>query len=319
MIVAFPPRIPAGQRRHALALWLSRNAFAQSVPLVRYDIASPAGRGHAGDLRQRDARDARAPESDPLSWLWQWYTHFVNGTTTKANEITRIFGTDVDAAERAGQRDVEHLPVPCRAEHQPLPAVAPHVRVLLRTDHPRGQRTRGLRAAVLGLHLERSAQARHPADPVPLPQRSGVRRAVSPRSHVAGQHAASRSTRTSRATRWTSRAAMAGRLQHRRHGAGLLPCDRFGHPRHASTSWSATRKNMGAVPYAARDPLFWVHHANIDRMWASWNAQGRRQPGHGDLGEQRQFVFADRTRQRVTGRTEGLSSTPRRWAMPTTR
>ena len=26
-----------------LALWLSRNAFAQSAPFIRYDIASPQG------------------------------------------------------------------------------------------------------------------------------------------------------------------------------------------------------------------------------------------------------------------------------------
>jgi tyrosinase len=25
-----------------------------------------------------------------------------------------------------------------------------------------------------------------------------------------------------------------------------------------------------------RDPIFWLHHCNVDRMWARWNAQGRR-------------------------------------------
>jgi tyrosinase len=28
---------------------------------------------------------------------------------------------------------------------------------------------------------------------------------------------------------------------------------------------------MGDVSTAARDPIFWVHHANIDRLWASWS------------------------------------------------
>ena len=37
---------------------------------------------------------------------------------------------------------------------------------------------------------------------------------------------------------------------------------------------TGTAKNMGSVPYAGRDPLFLVHHANIDRIWASWNANG---------------------------------------------
>ena len=34
---------------------------------------------------------ALGPEN-PLSWMWQWYTHFVDGATNKSAEITRIFG-----------------------------------------------------------------------------------------------------------------------------------------------------------------------------------------------------------------------------------
>jgi tyrosinase len=29
---------------------------------------------------------------------------------------------------------------------------------------------------------------------------------------------------------------------------------------------------------AGLDPVFWLHHANIDRMWAAWNAAGKRNP-----------------------------------------
>jgi hypothetical protein len=35
---------------------------------------------------------------------------------------------------------------------------------------------------------------------------------------------------------------------------------------------------MGNVPYAGNDPLFFVHHANIDRMWASWIRNGNSNP-----------------------------------------
>src|SRR5215213_5487110 len=34
--------------------------------------------------------------------------------------------------------------------------------------------------------------------------------------------------------------------------------------------------NMGDPVRAARDPIFWLHHANIDRLWADW---ARRHPG----------------------------------------
>jgi hypothetical protein len=38
--------------------------------------------------------------------------------------------------------------------------------------------------------------------------------------------------------------------------------------------------DMGAVPTAARDPVFWLHHCAIDRMWDLWLAAGggRRNP-----------------------------------------
>lgn len=37
---------------------------------------------------------------------------------------------------------------------------------------------------------------------------------------------------------------------------------------------------MGSIKNSPWDPLFWVHHANIDRLWAAWAAAGggRRQP-----------------------------------------
>jgi hypothetical protein len=31
---------------------------------------------------------------------------------------------------------------------------------------------------------------------------------------------------------------------------------------------------MGVVDTSAQDPIFWLHHANIDRMWKLWLAQG---------------------------------------------
>lgn len=29
--------------------------------------------------------------------------------------------------------------------------------------------------------------------------------------------------------------------------------------------------NMGGVPTAGFDPIFWLHHANVDRLWANWH------------------------------------------------
>jgi tyrosinase len=51
---------------------------------------------------------------------------------------------------------------------------------------------------------------------------------------------------------------------------------------------------MGTIETAARDPVFWLHHCNIDRLWASWDAlgEGRRIPDDPAwLGQE--FVFFD--------------------------
>jgi tyrosinase len=49
---------------------------------------------------------------------------------------------------------------------------------------------------------------------------------------------------------------------------------------------------MNDPDQAAQDPIFWLHHANIDRLWFVWNS-----PTHRDPGDQRwnshQFSFFD--------------------------
>ncbi|MBI3678672.1 MAG: tyrosinase family protein [Proteobacteria bacterium] len=53
---------------------------------------------------------------------------------------------------------------------------------------------------------------------------------------------------------------------------------------------------MSDIPTAAFDPIFWVHHANIDRMWAEWSVQpGKRWgplPG-AEWFDEKPWVFLD--------------------------
>lgn len=51
-------------------------------------------------------------------------------------------------------------------------------------------------------------------------------------------------------------------------------------------------RGMGSVPWAANDPIFWLHHCNIDRLWASWNKEGGRNPND-TLFLKESFTFAD--------------------------
>jgi tyrosinase len=49
---------------------------------------------------------------------------------------------------------------------------------------------------------------------------------------------------------------------------------------------------MSAFETAAQDPIFWLHHANIDRIWATWNANGGVDPEASEWLDQ-EFEFFD--------------------------
>lgn len=53
--------------------------------------------------------------------------------------------------------------------------------------------------------------------------------------------------------------------------------------------------DMGDPVTAARDPIFWCHHSNIDRLWIKWLALGgtRRNPVNDAVWKQKLFTFWD--------------------------
>ncbi len=53
---------------------------------------------------------------------------------------------------------------------------------------------------------------------------------------------------------------------------------------------------MGSVPTAANDPIFWLHHCNIDRVWDAWLASGGGRANPTDAAYlDRQFSLIDKT------------------------
>jgi hypothetical protein len=53
--------------------------------------------------------------------------------------------------------------------------------------------------------------------------------------------------------------------------------------------------DLGSPKTAARDPIFWLHHANIDRLWVKWTdpARGRIPPIDDDVWMKTKFAFVD--------------------------
>ncbi|MCM3872711.1 MAG: tyrosinase family protein [Pyrinomonadaceae bacterium] len=59
---------------------------------------------------------------------------------------------------------------------------------------------------------------------------------------------------------------------------------------------------MGSVPTAAQDPIFWLHHCNIDRLWNRWLAGGggRANPPTSDtVWHNTKFTFFDEFGEQV--------------------
>jgi hypothetical protein len=284
-----------------VALGLSPLAMAADLK-VRYDIASPNGQAMLAIYADAvDKMQALGPDN-PMSWMWQWYTHFVSGTTTKADEIARIFGPDVTpqsslanetwdtCQSHSGQNSNNFLPwhrLFVYYFERIVRQVSGHPEFTL----PYWDYT-SADPAKRGVVPE---AFRLPDDPVfgclYRPDRGTLANSGQPiQTYQTGDPMDI--TDAMLKTSYSTVDSVQGFC--RAIDSGI-------HGRiHVLVG---TKNDMGAVPYACQDPLFWVHHSNIDRMCASWNKNGGKNPTLGTTQTawaDKAFVFADANGLRVS-------------------
>jgi tyrosinase len=70
-------------------------------------------------------------------------------------------------------------------------------------------------------------------------------------------------------------------------------------------------RDMGDIQTSARDPIFWLHHANVDRLWTAWmKLPGRVLPAADSAWGRTAWIFDPAGRQRGTARAALTSAAP---------
>jgi tyrosinase len=267
--------------------WLSRYGTAEAgPPLTRYGVSTPQGAAMLASYRSAVATMMGRGEGNPCSWLFQWYTHQIRADRTKSTEIASL-----PAAQRPLATDMWNT---CQAHNgRPVRFFLPWHRMYVYFLERIVRAASGNPNFTLPYwdYLTPSQRA------LPGPFWNSTVSALYRPSRNAGSNAGSP----------IDQGQPAGTInQDCMSETDYLPtpgklgfCSAInGSPHGIVHSLVGNSIGMGNVPWAANDPIFWLHHCNIDRMWASWNAWGRTNPSDPSWLHQ-QFVFADENCNRV--------------------
>ena len=233
------------------------------------------------------ARMMALPPADPLSWTYQWYIHAVRDDRSRAEEVAALLPA-ADRAQAASLWDT------CEAHFDPrrVDFFLPWHRLFLwRTERIVRHLTREARFTMPywnyadPANRALPAEFRRPDDPF---WRSLYRAERYPqvndgapidRDAEAVIDLASMMSATYRDS--GSDAGFSFNLDNAPHTAVHVDVGDRTH-------------GMGTIAWAANDPIFWLHHCAIDRIWASWNRAGGRNPDEAEFLDQG-FVFINET------------------------
>ena len=271
----------------SLAALASRPGFANAGAGPRF--GAHTSQGKAMLVVYRDAVAAmmdksRFPEGDPRSWMFQWYIHAVRGDRSKASEIKRAYPAAGPAEQlaRATWDTCEAHHVSSRGQDYFLPWHRMYLRCfeeIVRDVTKRADFTLPYWDYTDAAHRGLPEEFRRKDDPawksLYRPDRNGFANVGSPIDQ-SGMSIDLEAMTARYYSDTSSEAGFANNIDGLLHGAV-----------HVSVG---NAKGMGRVPWAANDPIFWLHHCNIDRIWASWVKLGGGDPPASTLNEAFNFV-----------------------------
>ncbi len=284
----------AGMAVMPFGLWLQAYGLPPRKTYVRYDARSPQGKAMLKIYADAVCKMMNSiKEEDPSSWVFQWYTHWVKGSTTKTAEISRIYGSgssphktlandmwDTCQAHGAGENEDFFLPWHRMFVYY-FESIIRHVSGKDEFTLPYWNYS----VATPAIHGVMPGEFRKQNDPTYKCLFIDKRNKPNPNVNAGdpidkNDPGALDLVALTQATYSPAGAAPGFNMDLDQTVHGNV---------HVLVGNS---QNMGAVPWAGGDPIFWMHHCNIDRLWASWNHCGGKNPTDSAWLNQ-QFTFAD--------------------------
>ncbi|WP_060539309.1 MULTISPECIES: tyrosinase family protein [unclassified Ensifer] len=270
------------------AISLMPAAARTAVQRVRFGATTPNGKSMLEAYAKGVAGMKALSGADPKSWLFQWYTHWVRGDSDKLIELANFFGDTDNPA-----KDLANLMWSSCQPHgsgmNPYNFLPWHRACLLYFEeivrHVSGVEEFTLPYWDYTMDGVLPEEFRRPGDPVwgvlyVDERRASVNTGASITTASVNLNALRNPGYYESATRLGFNNEIDGGI----HGAV-----------HVNVG---TTQNMGSVDFAGRDPIFWLHHCNIDRLWAAWNQAGRANPTDAGWTDVK-HVFADKDGNRV--------------------
>jgi hypothetical protein len=262
---------------------------------VRYDVASEQGQAmlqiYAGAVAAMMAR----PEGDPLNWEFQWYSHWVRGaqdSSGKTSEMARIYGSTPSAARNLAQKMWDGCQAHGANEDEDF--FLPWHRMSVWAFENIIRAVSGNASFTLPYwdYTNPGEFAIPPQFRMPNDATYGALYRPDRNAGVnAGQPIADADTLN---------LSILSEQSYSANGADAGFCEGLDNGLHGAVHVSVGNgvNGMGVVPWAANDPIFWLHHCNIDRIWASWNAVGNANPTDPAFLN-KPFPFADPTGKEI--------------------
>jgi hypothetical protein len=245
---------------------MARSARAQTV-MTRYSTASPEGKEMLKTYNRAIKVMRERPAGHPTSWTFQWYTHAVQGDSDKPAQMNMIYADDDQYRSMA-----QAMWNTCQGHH----------------GVPEGFATWHRAYVLFFEHIVREAAGTDEFTLPYWPYELQEQRAIpaqfrmqcaddychlyignrlsnqTPTINDGGSVEISGGVLDFKCLQEAKFCKFSGILDSRPHGQ--------------IHDGVGDNHNMSAVEWAARDPVFWVHHSQVDRIWASWNAAGGRNP-----------------------------------------